>query len=272
LARKTTGVAYKGLIQYISQTDALSDLSERLHHITQQTRIYVSVSKSATLDTGLLFGTANRNIFNTLDGGRNFSSPLLAGAPSKACHHETLGRLYMTENYPSTKQSTYKFLRNLPMRTVIALLIAPGLSLVFFSVFDNVIGIHNHPWLNFGINMFLAYIMLLPFIVPCFIILRAFCITSAALYVVLGMLAGRLNYWLFFGCYKAYKYYHDGKMSFYQAFQHSWDKDDHIFLLVEVVFWGVTGFVFWLIAVRRWPAFARPSSQDKQGSQNPPAR
>jgi len=171
----------------------------------------------------------------------------------------------MTKNYPSTKQSAYKLIRYLPIRTILALFIAPGLSLIIGYLFLSAVGFYSVPWMQFPNLLFAVYILSVPFSVPCLLMLRAFRVTMADTYVTLGMAIGLLNYWIFNECYEAYECYNDGTMSLSQALHYIWQISVPPFAFMGTALWGLTGFIFWLIAIRRWPSFSGPSLQDKQG-------
>ena len=111
----------------------------------------------------------------------------------------------------------------------------------------------------------IVYFFSVPFSIPCLLLLRAFRVSATEIYVILGMTTGLMNYWLFHGCYDAYEGHKDGTMNFSQAYHEIWKISDISIVITGMELWGLTGFIFWLIAIRGWPTFSQPTSQDKQG-------
>jgi hypothetical protein len=106
--------------------------------------------------------------------------------------------------------------------------------------------------------------MSIPLSIPTLLILKSFHVSTPKSYVTLGMVTGLLNYWIFHECKVVYEQYQNVTMSFFQVLHEILQISAPGVPLMEMSTWGLTGFIFWLIVIRRWPAFSRPSPQEKQ--------
>ena len=177
----------------------------------------------------------------------------------------------MTKIYSCSKQYSYKFFTNLSIRTILAILITPGLSYILaifsFELFSPGDG-YSYTFLEHLYPLKLlpfVYLMSVPLFIPSLLLFRAFRVSSVFLYVTLGFATGFLNYWTFFECYVTYEQYDKGAMNSSQAFHQIWQISDPGVASATTILWGLISFVFWLIVHWNVPIAPGSTSQDKQG-------
>jgi len=177
----------------------------------------------------------------------------------------------MTKIFSSAKQYSCKFVRSHPIRTIVALLIAPGLSYILVTFLTDLVipsDGYDYTFAECLLPLRLMpyiYLMSVPLCIPCLLLFRAFRVSAAVFYVTIGMVTGLLNYWIFHECYKVYQLYQNGTMNFSQAIHQIWKISNPGVAFVETILWGLTGFIFWMVVHWNEPIAPGPSSQDIQG-------